>query len=887
MRQCALVQLDQPTRDFVATARVALGIASNLDEENPIRAQLLNALEDAFKILDTREPFEDAFYASLAPAYALLKDGIAGSGPALDVDIHAVGHAHIDVAWLWTYDHTRGKARRTFTNVLRLMEEFPDYIFGQSQPQLYEFIRQDSPELFAAIHQRVQEGRWEAMGGMWVEADCNLSGAESLVRQLLLGRSYFCEHFGKDVDTPVLWLPDVFGYAWNLPQLIKEAGLKYFFTIKIGWNQYNRLPFDSFWWQGLDGTRVLTHFSTTPEEGSNFASTYNAAATPKQVLGTWRNFQQKDLSTSGGKTPLLMAYGYGDGGGGPTREMLENVREMEDFPGSPQVHSRRVGSFFEQLEQSCGSRLPVWNGELYLEYHRGTYTTQGRNKRANRKAEFGLHDAEFLATVASQWVPGYQYPQEVFKSAWQTVCLNQFHDVLPGSSIGLVYLDSQEQYAALKVTMDGVTSATLAILADHISGEVLVANPTSFARRDLVFLPEAEIGDLHTTTGQAVMQQPVQGGILLDVSGLPPYSLTALLTGPGQSRPSGGLKGEEYLLENDFLRVEFNPQGDICSIYDKTARREVLPKGMFANQMLAFEDRPRDFDAWDIDIDYDDKLFLAEPADSMQVVESGPLRATLEVRRRILNSSYVQRISLTHNSPRLDFSTRMEWRERHILLKVAFPVDVLSPMATYEIQWGNVERPTHRNTSWDWARFETCAHKWVDLSEGGYGASLLNDCKYGHDIQGQVMRLSLLRAPTFPDWDADQGDHEFAYALLPHLGGWNEDTLREAYSFNDALIGMVARKTGTGTTAMGSLVAVDAPNVIIETVKQAEDGQGVIVRLYECQRMRSLVSLRTGFPLRRVTRVNLLEEVQEQLPCTTEQVSFEVSPYQIVTLRLE
>jgi alpha-mannosidase len=403
LRPCSVVQLEPQTREFVALARVALETAQHLEDDAPVKGRLLNALDDAFKRLETLR-LGDAFYESVPGALEALKAGVAEAGPAAEVSVAAAGHAHIDVAWLWTLGQTRRKAGRTFHTVLRLMEEFPEYRFSQSQPQLYDYVRRDYPELFGAIQERVAEGRWETLGGMWVEADCNLSGSESLARQFVLGRAFFKEHFG-DLDSPILWLPDVFGYAWNLPQLIKEAGLEYFFTIKIGWSQYNRLPYDSFYWQGLDGTKVLTHFSTTPEIGSPHASTYNASATPEQVLGTWRNFQQKDVQQD-----LFMAFGYGDGGGGPTREMLENIALMKDFPGVPKMRHSTAREFFETLEKTSGDKLPTWNGELYLELHRGTYTTQSRNKRANRKSEVLLHDAEFVASLASVLDPGYRYP---------------------------------------------------------------------------------------------------------------------------------------------------------------------------------------------------------------------------------------------------------------------------------------------------------------------------------------------------------------------------------------------------------------------------------------------------------------------------------------------
>ena len=898
MRECALVQIDQPTRDLVTLARVALGTADALHEDDPAQAHLYTALDEAFKLLDTREPFDDRFYESVPAAADRLREEVNRAGPPLGVDIAAVGHAHLDVAWLWPLGQSRRKAGRTFHNVIRLMEQFPAFHFSQSQPQLYDFVRQDYPALFEELERRVREGRWELLGPTWVEMDCNLTGPESLARQFLLGQEFFRRYFGDAPISPVLWLPDVFGYAWNLPQLIREAGLEYFFTTKLGWNQYNRLPYDSFWWQGLDGTRVLTHFGVTPYGGA-YVGTYNSDASPWQTLGTWRNFQQKDAGPPGVAPPLMLVYGHGDGGGGPTREMVDNVRLMGEFPGLPRVHCGRVDEFFRKLEKTVAERLPVWNGELYLENHRGTYTTQSRNKRANRQSEFLLHDVEFLAAFASLLAPGYEYPHADLRRAWELLCLNQFHDILPGSSIGPVYAESLRQYEEVQAIAARVRDDALAAITAGASTQVdarlqpargdlsrqhlLLVNPTPFPRRDPAFWPDGE-------PSAGITCQAVAGGLLLDAGELPPYSVTPLRVdtderGPRTRNPSSvSVRVDPCpVLENDFLRVELNAAGDIVRIYDKQAGREVLPADAIANQFQAFEDRPLNPDAWDVDIFFDDKMWLADPAESVRVIENGPLRATLEITRRILDSDYVQRISLTHNSPRLDFETCIQWRERYVLLKVAFPVDVLAPTATYEIPWGNVERPTHRNTSWDWARFETPAQKWVDLSEGGYGVSLLNDCKYGHDIRGNVIRLSLLRSPTTPDPQADLGEHRFAYSLLPHTGRWDERTVAAAYTLNDPIIVW----EGAGRVReQFTLVSVDSPNVVIETVKRAEDGRGLILRLYESQRRRSPVTLTAGFPLAAAWRTNLLEENQEPLPCDGNRVTVYVKPYQILTLRI-
>jgi len=884
MRQCSVVQIHQPTRDFIALARIALETANNLDTNNPAKHHLFNALNDAFNTLDTRDPLSDNFYTTIESATQILKSGIEKAGAPLDAVIHATGHAHIDVAWLWTLGQTRRKSERTFHNVIRLMEQFPNYHFSQSQPQLYQYIKEDQPKLFEAIKQHIKDGRWEPMGGMWVEADCNLTGAESLARQFLLGRIFFKENFGEDAESPLLWLPDVFGYAWALPQLIKQAGLKYFMTIKIGWSQYNRLPYDTFLWQGIDGTQILTHFSTVKEFGSEYASTYNAMANAKEALGTWSNFQQKELHKD-----LLMAYGFGDGGGGPTREMLENIEVMNNFPALPQVKQSSVKEFFESIEPLTESKMmPVWNGELYLEYHRGTYTTQARNKRANRKSEFLLHDTEFLAAYASL-ITNYEYPITEFQNAWRTICLNQFHDIIPGSSIGPVYEESQAQYAELTSNVTQLRDAALQAISKELDGDFLIINATPFAQLGTVFVP----GDSHQhfeRDGTAMSIQPAESGVWADVGRLEPYSVITLSKMRGHPVYEHSMPNT-LLLENEYLRVEFNSDGDITRIFDKKANREVLPPNAIANQFQAFEDRPKFWDAWDIDIFYDDKVWLAEPATSIKMVEYGELRQTIEIKRKILNSEYTQRISLNYNSPRLDFDTHINWQERHTMLKVAFPVDILSPQATYEIQWGNVTRPTHRNTGWDWARFETCAQKWVDLSEGNYGVSLLNDCKYGHDIHNNVMRITLLRSPTMPDPMADFGEHQFKYSLYPHVGAWDEDTEREAYLLNDPIIVYKSKVEGQRSekpvTSLQSLVSVSSPNVIIETVKQAEDGDGIIVRLYDSQRKRGQVRLRFRSEVELAWQTNLLEENESALIVEKDSIILNLKPYQIMTIRIK
>ncbi|KXK19873.1 MAG: putative alpha-mannosidase [Chloroflexi bacterium OLB15] len=891
MRECAVVQIHQPTRDLIVATHVSLEVAEILGEEHPVTNKLYNALDAAFKTLDTRDPVgTDAFYESVPAALEVLQAGIADAGAPMEVDIIGAGHAHIDVAWLWTLGQTRRKAGRTFSNVLRLMEQFPDFKFTQSQPQLYQYTLETYPELFAQIQQRVEEGRWELIGGTWVEPDCNTIGAESLARQFLLGRSFFRQHFGTE-DTPLLWLPDTFGYSWALPQLMQQAGIQYFVTHKMSWNQYNQMPEQMLWWQGLDGTRILTYFLTTPEGNTYLphATTYNALMSVKQAFGTWKNFRQKGVHNE-----LLMAYGYGDGGGGPTREMLENMAALHPFPGAPRVRPGTVREFMDHIAETASDQLPVWNGEFYLEYHRGTFTSQSRNKRSNRKSEFLLHDAEFLAAWASL-TTGYEYPHDTFQKAWELVCLNQFHDILPGSSIGEVYVDSARDYQTIMQLGSSALESAITALASTLPAEadLIAINPTSFggARVGLFSetLPEnAQIVD--GITGTPLIQQTTSEGTLLELPDSAPYALLPLRIESAAPTFTNELVIEKtatgLVLENGLVRVEFNPQGEIIRLWDKEAAREVLPDGASANVLLAFEDRPMQFDAWDIDIYYEDRTERVDQVESLTIIESGPIRAGFEVRRPYRDSMIVQKVFLQRNSKQLDFDTWIDWHEQHILLKAAFPLNVLSPYATFDIQWGNVQRPTHRNTSWERARFETCAHKWVDLSESNYGAALLNDCKYGHDVLDHTVRLTLLKSATSPDPHADQGEHHMTYSLLPHTGDWRNGVVPAAYHLNNPVILRRVQAGNTAESPRESFVRVNSANAIIETVKQAQDGDGIIVRLYEHQRARGKVQLQVGFPLQAAYRCNLLEENELALEADGNSVTFELTPYQIMTLRL-
>ncbi|MHB9032940.1 MAG: alpha-mannosidase, partial [Anaerolineae bacterium] len=890
--QAELVQTDPETEAFYYDALVALEVAKTLPETDYTRIRLLNALEKAFLVLDLREPIGDAFYGSVALARKTLNETIAAENLAPNHEkVCAIGHAHIDVAWLWPLAQTRQKTARTFSTALRLMERFPTYHFISSQAQLYQYIQQDYPGLLSQIQQRAREGRWEVNGGTWVEMDTNVTSGESLVRQFLYGRRLFRELFGKDGD--ILWLPDVFGYSGALPQLIKQAGMRYFMTTKISWSQYNRFPYDTFYWQGIDGTQVLTHFATTPS--NNWFYTYNGYLRPKEVQGTWAANTGKEYTDE-----VLMSYGWGDGGGGPTSDMIEQGVRLARHPGAPQVVLDTANRFFHDLEtQVRGQQVPVWNGELYLEYHRGTLTSQAQNKRANRKGEVLFHQAEALASAAS--LLGEEYPAEKLRKGWELILLNQFHDILPGSSIHAVYEDCAKDYAHIAAEGSQVRDEAAQIIARRVAGpmnadSVVVFNTLGWEVNELVEvsapagLSKPALVDV-SSRDRVPLQALGDGKYLALVRGLPSYGYRLLTWQAG-----GGVTAQAELnittkrIETPYLDVELGTDGTITSCFDKLAGREVLAQGQRANLLQAFEDKPLGNDAWDIDIFYLDKMWELSELESARVLEAGPLRACLELTRTWRKSRIVQRIYAYQHTARIDFATEVDWHEHHILLKAAFPVAVHATQATYEIQFGALERPTHWNTSWDYARFEVCGHRWSDLSEGDYGASLLNDCKYGHDTKDNVLRLTLIKSATSPDPDADQGKHVFTYAFLPHQGDWRTGTVQAAALLNNPpLVEQIAAQSGLGSQALPpvkSLVACSAAHVIIDTVKKAEDGDGFIVRMYEAYNQRGKVHLRFAKPLSAAWECNLLEENHKALAVADNTIELAIAPYQVLSLRV-
>jgi alpha-mannosidase len=890
-----LVWLDEGAERLFFLAGTVLQAVIILDETDLRRVRLLQALNEAFYLIDFTKTGSAPFYNSLLAAGDQLDRSLAElAHDGIKPVVTAVGHAHIDMAWLWRLSHTREKAARTFATVLHLMRQYPEYRFVHSSPQLYLYLKEDYPDIFAAVREKIAAGEWEVTGATWIEPDTNLPGGESLVRQFLYGIRAMRQEFG--VDMKLLWLPDVFGYSYALPQIIRKCGVRYFMTTKLSWSQFNRFPYDTFRWRGLDGTEVLTHFVTTPEETSPFY-TYNGQLRPSDVRGIWQQYRQKEVNDD-----LLLLFGWGDGGGGPTPEMLESARVLANLPGMPKVRMGNAEPYFAALDERVAKKqLPVWDGELYLEYHRGTYTSQAYNKRANRLSEILYHNAEWLSAMADVLTGEGAYPAAALQRGWELLLLNQFHDILPGSSIRQVYEDSRRDYDQIAaIGQEALAQAQQRIVAGVAGGEeqLVVFNPLPWSRDSLVELPWSEQMAGRTILNPDERPSPVQlvedeagKRVLLRARDLPSlgYQAYPVVVSPAESAP-GALVVTPQRLENDHYRLELNDQGQLLSLFDKHAGREALVPGRRANVFQVFEDKPLAYDAWDIEIYYQEKMREIGELVEAVVEEEGPLRGVLRLQWRYYDSTISQRLTIYHHSPRIDFRTLVDWQERQALLKVAFPLNVRTTHATFEIQFGAIERPTHWNTSWDYARFEQVGHKWVDLSEGNYGVALLNDCKYGHDVKENVLRLTLIKSAVRPDPEADRGRHEFTYSLLPHQGNWQQGrVVGEAYALNYPSLPLLAEPVGQeGVLPVHySFVAVDGDHVIIESVKKAEEGDAWIVRVYECKQFRSeAVTLTFGRPLRRAVACNLIEEEEIDVAYEGQQLTFAIGPFEIKSFKI-
>jgi alpha-mannosidase len=896
-KRAQLMRIDEATESLFYTASTILHSIQVMPEDDLRRVRLLGLLNEALQRIDNLQPKSEAFYRSAQASNEFLLDSVnALPNNELKPVVVGVGHAHIDMAWLWKLQHSREKASRTFSTVLHLMRQYPEYCYMHSTPQLYQYLQEDYPGIYSQVKEKIAEGRWEATGAMWVEADVNLPSGESLVRQFLLGKRFLKKEFG--VDSQVLWLPDVFGYPWSLPQIARKCGIKYFLTSKISWNQFNRFPYDTFHWRGIDGTELLTHFITTPDgHPDSTIYTYNGTLEPVEVKGMWDNYRQKDANAE-----LLQLFGWGDGGGGPTKEMLEAARVMKNLPGIPHVQLGTAELYFSRLQQRLDSqKIPTWDDELYLEYHRGTYTSQAYNKRENRAAEVLYHNAEWLNTLAGTLIPNRAYPSEQLKNGWELILLNQFHDILTGSSIRDVYDNCHEDYARIREIGDAAVRSARQDIIDQIPVEcdnLVIFNSLSQPRAGLLDIPWDEHIEGKTIAGEDGTSNPVQiteqdglRRVLLSTPLIPSlgYRACPLVPAPAEDTTINSWHIAPDRIETNWYRIELNQYGQITSLVDKANDRQVIASGQHANVFQIFEDKPLNFDAWDIDIFYQDKMQEITNLVEACVEESGPLRGVLRLRWRFLDSTITQRLTVYRTSPRIDFKTEVDWQEHQVLLKVAFPVTIRTTRATFEIQFGSIERSTTWNTSWDYARFEVSGHRWADLSEGNYGVSLLNDCKYGYDIKDNVMRLTLIKSGIYPDPQADQGHHIFTYSLLPHAGNWRTGSVaEEAYDLNTPLIPGYAPANPSGSLPTGIQFASAAPDhVFIETVKRAEDNNACIFRIYEFKQCRtSSAHLHFSLPIRNAVECNLIEEDETPANWHQNTLSFAINPFEIKTFKV-
>lgn len=811
--------------------------------------------------------------------------------------IHAVGNSHIDMAWLWPWTETVEVVRNTFSSVLKLMQEFPDLKFAHSSVRTYAWIEEKYPALFEEIRLRVKEGRWEIVGGMWVEPDLNMPDGESLVRQLLVGTRYLREKFG--VDVKIGWNPDSFGYNWQLPQIYRRSGINYFVTQKMSWNDTTKFPHKLFWWESPDGSRVLAYFP------NGYVNQLDPVRLARDTAETARRTGLPDL---------LHLYGIGDHGGGPTRRMLVSGSRWQLADALfPSLTLTTAGDFFQAIEKNLTSvNLPVWRDELYFEYHRGILTTQAQTKKNNRRNEALLLNTEKFSSIAS-FLGGPAYPQQDLNDAWRLLLFNQFHDILPGSGIGPVYLDASRDHAVIRQTASDLQRRALAEIAARTdtrgAGVALVVfNPLAWARTDVVEadapLPGApEKVEVHGPGGEAAVAEVVSRDaatqrvrvrfIAADVPslGFKVFHITARAASARAAAPSAGpnlLTASAITLENTFLRLRLEPKsGCITSLFDKRRNREALAPGACGNLLQAFRDKPKDWDAWNIDADFEKERWDLDQAEEVTLAEQGAVRAAIRVVKKFQNSRFSQSIMLYAGLPRVDIRTEADWHEEHILIKAAFPIAAHSNFATFEIPYGSIQRPTTRNSPEEKAKFEVAALRWADLSDAQGGLSLLNDCKYGHDARDNVLRISLLRSPKWPDPNADMGQHEFTYSLYPHGGSWKEaDTVRRGYELNVPLLAVVEPPHSGLLPAAHSFVEIAPANVVLTALKKAEDSETWLVRFYEYAGRETPVRIKFR-GLVRAWEANLMEKDERPVEVSNGRLVITVKPYEIKTVRVD
>jgi alpha-mannosidase len=879
-------------------------IIAAYEEGKSEREQELDAAVKAIDFSALDHANQAGFDTSLRAAH----DKLAQLKPWLQqFTVKAVGNSHIDMAWLWPWTETVEVVRNTFRSVLDLMREYPDFKFTMSSARTYEWMQEKYPDLFAEIEQRVKEGRWEVIGGMWVEPDLNMPDGESLVRQILVGKRYFEKNFG--VDVKIGWNPDSFGYNYQLPQIYKRSGMDYFVTQKLMWaHEFTTFPYKFFWWQAPDGSRLLTYFP------HDYADPIDAEPLGSQVAIWMPSIYGKKLTDD---PEMMHLYGVGDHGGGPTRVMLDHAEQLR-APDTvfPKLEFSFARDFFRDMEKKLPTmQVPVWDGELYFQYHRGVFTTQAETKRRIRRSEENVLNAEKFASIALLY--GRPYPQDAMLMSWKNLLFDHFHDIMPGSGIAVNYLDSKRNLENVDRTVNDVTSGSLREIAARVDTQrdgvaVMLFNSQSWARTDVVEV-EAQLPDPaqniqvvdgtgKPTEAQLIsMDKDTHRARFLLLAHTPSMGYaTYFVSGARSPSPAHSLlRASADTLENEFIRVKIDPQtGCVTSLFDKRSGTESLaaaetdtggPKDTVCGNLLqTFVDKPKQWDAWNIDADFEKQHWDLDKADEVKLVESGPLRAVIRIKNHFQNSTFVRDVTLYAGVPRVDVNMQAEWHEKHILLKVAFPVSAHSDKATYEIPFGSVQRPTTRNTPAEQGQFEVPAQRWADISDGKHGFSLLNDCKYGYDAKGNVLRLSLLRSPEYPDPHADEGHHEFTYSMYPHGGDWKQAlTIRQGYELNYRLISLPVGKHQGALPREHSFLQVGSDNVIVSALKKAEDENALVLRLYEWAGQQAEVKVQLPPGAESARETDLMEKPMGGLQVNGSAVNVPIKPYEIKTVEVQ
>jgi len=841
-KRAELVVVDSAAEALMHDLDVLDGLMRALALDDPRRRRLLRDIERALDLVP-----------DVAAARHAVEAALALPGRSSAHRIIATGHAHIDTAWLWPLREARRKCERTFASAVRLMDEYPEYRFVCSQAQQYAWIEERHPDLFARIAAKVESGQWVPTGGMWVESDMNLPSGESLVRQIVHGQRYFEQHFGQRCTE--VWIPDVFGYPAGLPQVFAAGGMTRFVTQKLSWNKQNRFPHHTFWWEGLDGTRVLTHFPPV--------DTYNAEITPAECAHAVANFSEHGWSDWS-----LMPFGHGDGGGGPTREMLERARRLADLDGAPRLAIGTPAEFFRHVEREIhrGAAAPVWRGELYFETHRGTLTSQIRTKLGNRRCEQLLREAELWAATIGEAAG--------LDGLWQEVLTQQFHDILPGSSIAWVHADAEATHARVEQELRRRIADILAALAPATP---TLTNVASHDRDEIVTIDDLDANVASAPTGNGPTQSLAAGGL----------AFRARVPGNGLAS-AVALAVDDHVVVTDrsmanrHLAARWDDAGNLTSIIDVERAREIIPERAVGAVLEVAPDHPVEYDAWDLESWTPANAQALTTADRITVVDDGPLVGTVRVDRSFGDSTASVTYALRAGSPRLDIHIDIDWHEQEHLLSMVFPLDVRADTATCDVQFGSVRRPTHPTTSWDAAKFEVCAHRYVDIAEPGFGVAILNNGRYGHGVFDERVRVSLLRAARYPDPDSDQGRHVVDLALYPHGSGL-ADVVAEAERFNAPV--RVVR--GSATEVAAPVVSLTGAGVELDAVKLADDGRGdLVVRLHEACGDRRHVMVRADRRIASASRCNLLEEPASGLEVGDGVVVLTLRPFELVTLRL-